>query len=271
MSGHSDLHTLCGQQVLLMTSDTPSPRTALQRRTGVTVWKQIADTLEREIRERQYLAAGSLPSETALAERFKVNRHTLRQALAALQEGGLIRIEQGRGAFVQSEWVDYTLARRTRYSENVLRNRLQPARQMLAGREEAATPPVAKALGLRKGTRVLVAELLQLAGDQPLGTATMYFPALRFAGLLERLAAGETVSDAMRALGVSDYNRVSSRITTQLPDEALARTLCQPRTRPVLQVESVDADAEGTPVKYGLTVFSGDRVQLVVNTEDVHG
>ena len=254
-----------------MTNPPLLPSPTLQRRTGITVWKQIADTLEREIRERQYLAAGSLPSETVLAERFKVNRHTLRQALATLQENGLIRIEQGRGAFVQSEWVDYTLARRTRYSENVLRNRLQPTRQMLAGREEPATPPVAKALGLRKGTRVLVAELLQLAGGQPLATATMYFPAVRFAGLLERLGAGDTVSDAMQALGVDDYNRVSSRITTQLPDEALARTLCQPRTRPVLQVESVDADADGTPVKYGITVFSGDRVQLVVNTEDVHG
>lgn len=257
-----------------MTSDTPLPSTSLQplqRRIGVTVWKQIADTLELEIRERRYQAAGVLPSETALAERFKVNRHTLRQALAVLQENGLIRIEQGRGAFVQSEWVDYTLARRTRFSENMLRNRLQPARQLLAGREEAATPPVAKALGLRKGTRVLVAELLQLAGNQPLAMAVMYFPAARFAGVLERLAAGETVSDAMRALGVADYSRVSSRITTHLPDEALARTLCQPRSRPVLHVESVDADAEGTRVKLGITLFSGDRVQLVVNTEDVHG
>lgn len=254
-----------------MTSDTATSRPPLERRTGVTVWKQIADTLEREIRERLYMAAGTLPSETVLAARFKVNRHTLRQALATLQEAGLIRIEQGRGAFVQSEWVDYTLARRTRYSENVLRNRLKPARQMLAGREESATLPVAQALGLRKGARVLVAELLQLAGDQPLGTATMYFPAPRFTGLLERLAAGETVSEAMCGLGVDDYSRISSRITTQLPDESLARTLCQPRTRPVLQVESVDADAQGTPVKYGITVFSGDRVQLVVNTEDVHG
>jgi GntR family phosphonate transport system transcriptional regulator len=251
-----------------MTPDPSPPARPLQRRTGVTVWRQIADALEREIRERRYQDAGSLPSETALAERFEVNRHTLRRALAALREDGLIRIEQGRGAFVQSEWIDYTLARRTRYSENVLRNRLQPARQMLAGREEVAAPAVARALGLRRGARVLVAEMLQFAGEQPLGTATMYFPAQRFTGLLDRLAAGETVSDALGALGVADYSRVSSRITTQLPDEALAHTLRQPRSRPVLQVESVDADAAGTPVKYGVATFSGDRVQLVVNMED---
>lgn len=246
----------------------PTERSPLQRRTGVTVWKQIGDTLEREIRERRYLAEGRLPSETTLAARFKVNRHTLRQALAALQESGLIRIEQGRGAFVESGWVDYTLARRTRYSENVLRNKLTPTRRMLGGREEAATRPVAKALGLRSGARVLVAELLQLTGEEPLGIATMYFPAARFPGLLELIAAGESVTQAMRQQGVDDYTRVHNRITTRLPEEGVARALCQPRARPVLCVESVDADEHGTPVKYGITVFSGDRVQLVVDPED---
>ncbi|MBI5256816.1 MAG: phosphonate metabolism transcriptional regulator PhnF [Burkholderiales bacterium] len=255
-----------------MTVEPSFPATAravLQRRSGITIWKQIADTLAQEIRDRHYLASGCLPSETALATRFKVNRHTLRQALADLQAQGLLRIEQGRGAFVQSDWVDYTLARRTRYSENMLRNRLHPVRQMLAGREEAATSAVAQALGLRRGGRVLVAELLQMAGEQPLGLATMYFPAARFAGLLDRLAAGDTVTQALQALGVADYSRVRSRVTTLLPDEALARTLCQPRARPVLCVESVDADTEGRPVKYGLTQFSGDRVQLVVDTADL--
>lgn len=257
-------------RVLDMTIDSSLPSSRGQPEQRENVCKQIADTLEREIRERKYTADGVLPGETTLAERFNVSRHLIRQALALLQEKRIISIERGRGAFIQSDWLDYTLGRRTRYSENVLRNRLQPARQMLAYREEAATPPIAKALGLRKGASVLIAELLQLADDQPISTAVMYFPAARFAGLLERLAAGETVSDGLRALGVDEYNRVSSRITTQLPDEALARTLCQPRTRPVLIIESIDADTNGTPVKYGVTVFSGDRVQLVVNTEDAH-
>jgi GntR family phosphonate transport system transcriptional regulator len=33
-------------------------------------------------------------------------------------------------------------------------------------------------------------------------------------------------------------------------------------------VESVDVDMEGTPIKYGETVFCGDRVQLLVNAGD---
>jgi GntR family phosphonate transport system transcriptional regulator len=118
---------------------------------------------------------------------------------------------------------------------------------------------------------VLVAELLQLADEQPLSSATMYFPAARFSGLLDLLAAGQTVTQALQQLGLADYRRAVSRITTQLPDDSLARMLRQPRTRPVLCVESVDTDDAGIPVKYGITIFSGDRVQLVADPDDAQG
>jgi GntR family phosphonate transport system transcriptional regulator len=49
-----------------------------------------------------------------------------------------------------------------------------------------------------------------------------------------------------------------------MPTDELAHLLRLPKTRPLLCVESVDADMEGVPIKYGETVFAGDRVQLVV-------
>lgn len=250
---------------------TPDPDTCpplLRQRSGVTVWKQIAAALEREIRDRRYAAEGCLPSETVLATRFQVARHTVRQALSALREQGLLRIEQGRGAFIQTTWLDYTLQRRTRFTENLLRQAQQPERQLLSAREDTASGPVAKALAVRKGTRVVVAELLQLAGRQPLGVATMYFPAARLGGMQQRLIAGEGVSEALAGLGVADYHRVRSHVTAHMPDEALAQLLCQPATRPVLSVDSVDADDAGVPIKYGVTIFSADRVNLVVGQHD---
>jgi GntR family transcriptional regulator, phosphonate transport system regulatory protein len=250
------------------TLDLDSNSSLVRQRSGVTVWKQIAETLEHEIRERRYATEGCLPSEPMLAARFQVARHTIRQALAALREQGLLRIEQGRGAFIQTTWLDYTLQRRTRFTQNLLRQAQQPQRQLLSAREHAASGQVAKALALRKGTRVVMAELLQLAGKQPLGVATMYFPAARLGGMQQRLIAGEGVTEALAALGVADYMRVRSHVTAHMPDEAIARLLCQPTTRPVLSVESVDVDEAGVPIKYGVTIFSADRVNLVVGLDD---
>jgi GntR family phosphonate transport system transcriptional regulator len=49
-----------------------------------------------------------------------------------------------------------------------------------------------------------------------------------------------------------------------MPDELTARLLKQPATRPLLCVESLDVDMDGVPIKYGETLFCGDRVQLLV-------
>lgn len=235
------------------------------RRSGVSVWKQIADTLTSEIRNRIYTETGRLPGEVELAARFQVNRHTMRHALAALQTDGLVRIEPGRGMFIQHELMDYTLSRRTRFSENLLRQGLLPSKQLLTARQMPAPDRAAKELQLDKGAEVLMVETLDEANDAPIGLATAYYPAARFAGLLEMLALGDRTTDILKHFGVQDYLRAQSRVTTQMPGDETARLLKQLTTRPVLCVESVDVDMDGKPIKYGEVVFSGDRVQLLVD------
>jgi GntR family phosphonate transport system transcriptional regulator len=235
------------------------------RRSGVSVWRQIADTLTKEIRDRAYADTGRLPGEVELSARFAVNRHTLRQAVAALQTDGLVRIEPGRGTFVQHELLDYALSRRTRFTENLRGQGLLPSKQLLTACEVVAPERALRELKLDKGARVLKVETLDEANDKPIGLATAYYPALRFAGLLEMLNEGTCTTDILKHFGVQDYVRANSRITTQMPTDETAQLLQQPVNRPLLCVECVDVDMDGTPIKYGETVFCGDRVQLVVN------
>src|SRR3990167_2939286 len=216
----------------MMTSERPLS-SAPGRRSGVAVWKQIADTLGTEIRDRAFTASGRLPSENELATRFGVNRHTLRQAVAALQADGLVRIEPGRGTFVQHELLDYVLSRRTRFSENLQRQGLLPSKQLLTAREMPAPERAAHELRLGKGDKVLMVEMLDEASDAPIGLATAYYPALRFAGLLEMLAEGTRTTDILKHFGVQDYVREQSRITTQMPNDETARLLKQPGTPPL--------------------------------------
>lgn len=236
------------------------------RRSGTSVWRQIADTLSTEIRDRAYTSTGKLPGEVELSARFGVNRHTLRQAVAALQSEGLVRIEPGRGMFVQHEMLDYALSRRTRFSENLQRQGLMPSKQLLTAREIPVPERALLALKLTKGAMVLMVETLDEANDSPIGLATAYYPALRFSGLQDMLTTGTCTTEILRHFGVQDYVRSHSRITTQMPSDETAKLLKQPTSRPLLCVESTDVDMQGTPIKYGETVFCGDRVQLVVDT-----
>src|SRR4051795_1608873 len=83
---------------------------------GVALWRQVADGIERGIAEGRFAAGERLPGETEIAETYRVNRHTVRRALAALAERGLVRAERGSGTYVEAPRLAYPLSSRTRFS-----------------------------------------------------------------------------------------------------------------------------------------------------------
>jgi GntR family phosphonate transport system transcriptional regulator len=246
----------------------PAAASALERGAGVAVWRQIEQVLASEIAASGFGESGRLPSESELAKRFGVNRHTVRRAMLGLAAQGLVSVEQGRGTFVQPGAIDYTIGRRTRFTEN-LREQGHLARgTVLSTASMKAEPKVAKALGLRTGTLVYRTESLHAADGVPLTYAYAWYPAARFSGLPETLErTGGAFSEALAEYGVADYSRRWSRIGSTLPDAEVARRLNINRQQPVLWVENVDVDIEGLPIKYGITHFAADRVQLYVEQD----
>jgi GntR family phosphonate transport system transcriptional regulator len=98
----------------------------------------------------------------------------------------------------------------------------------------------------------------------PLTFARNWYPVARFADLPEVLERTGGMTRALAEFGVADYLRKWSRIGSVLPEPEVARRLNINRQQPVLRVENVDVDLQGTPIKYGVTHFAADRVQLMV-------
>ncbi len=63
-------------------------------------YRQIADSLTKRIRGGELERGSRLPGENDLAHAYEVSRSTIRQALASLQEAGLIETWTGAGSFV---------------------------------------------------------------------------------------------------------------------------------------------------------------------------
>src|SRR3546814_2738511 len=100
----------------------------MRGRAWVAFWRQMAGTLEKDIREQVDEPGKRLPTEAELAERFSVDRHTVRRGIAFLEQEGVLRVEQGRGTFVQERMVDYRLGKRTRYHHNIQKPSRIPSR-----------------------------------------------------------------------------------------------------------------------------------------------
>ncbi len=61
----------------------------------------VADTLRREIAEGTFQDGQKLMTEESLRERFQVSRQTIRQAIALLEDDGLVDRQRGSGTYVR--------------------------------------------------------------------------------------------------------------------------------------------------------------------------
>jgi len=238
----------------------------LERGAGMALWRQIEETLAEEIGQGVYPPGKRLPTEAELAERFNVNRHTVRRAMAELAARGAVRVEQGRGTFVHEYPIEWSVSRRTRFSENIARAGRGVGGTLLRTLELPASETVAEALAIAPGDPVVLIERLGSADGRPISIGSHHFPARRFGGLIAAFRETGTITKALAACGVPDYTRKSTRVTARMPSADEARLLHQPQSRPVLQTEAINIDPQGVIIEYGVSRMAADRVQLVLES-----
>lgn len=68
--------------------------------------QRVEEEIEEAIRTRSLSPGARLPSELELCEQFGVSRSAVREALRVLSARGLVRIEKGRGMFVNEVSAD---------------------------------------------------------------------------------------------------------------------------------------------------------------------
>lgn len=228
------------------------------------IWRSIANTLQTEIAQELYRPGDKLPTEAELADRFGVNRHTVRQGLASLAEAGIVHARRGSGVFVAARPTDYALGQRVRFHQNVTASGRTPSRRITRLETRPASVAEAAALGLASGDLVHVIDGISLADGQPLAIFSSTFPAARLPELLTAMDAQNSVTAALATCGVTDYTRSETRLTAKLADGLQALALQIQAGSPILQSVALNADAAGRPIEYGTTWFAGDRVTLTV-------
>ncbi len=231
------------------------------------IWQSIATHLRDEIAAGQFAQGDKLPTEAALSARFGVNRHTVRQALSALAEDGVVYARRGAGVFVTQVPTDYPIGKRVRFHQNLTLAGRVPAKEILSLETRIATAVERKTLVLTEGDIVHDYEGLSLADGQPVALFRSVFPAARFPDLLADLQETRSVTAALQRGGVADYTRASTRLKAKLATATQALHLRIAEGAPVLHTAGINVDAGGVPVEFGNTWFAGDRITLTLEGE----
>lgn len=236
---------------------------SIERRSGVSLWRQIADKILHAIAIGDFTENAALPPEVALAERYGVNRHTVRSAISALVREGVLRAEQGRGTFVLSrKRLSYPIGARTRFSTGLQGQTTERHIVLLASSVEPASQRVAEGLGLPRGADVIRLETRGEADGRPVSRAAGWFEARLFAGIDAAMAETGSITASLARFGIDDYLRQSTVLSARHADAAdLADLDLQPGAI-VLVTVAVNVTPDGQPIQFSESRFPAERVEL---------
>ena len=82
-------------------------------------------------------------------------------------------------------------------------------------------------------------------------------------GIRDALQRHPTITEALRAVGVVNYVRRTTRVGARMPTATEGTLLRVSRSRPLLVCENVNVDDAGAVVEFGIARYPSTRVQVV--------
>jgi GntR family transcriptional regulator len=237
----------------------------LNRDLPVPLYHQVKTLILREIEAGRWRPEDQLPTEGELAERFKVSKITVRQALRDLADLGYIRREQGRGTFVQRPPVILGPRELTSFTGEMRGHGMRATSEVLEQDTIPAAPDIAAMLGIDGEDEVFRLKRLRLADGEPMGVQTAFIPAELVPGISHINFVNESLYDV---LGTRYNLYPSSAQETHIAfavgsDDA--RLLHLVPGSAVMAAERVSRLADGRALEYVQSVMRGDRYKIVLD------
>lgn len=215
---------------------------------------QIADALRDQL--GGYKAGEYLPSESALAEQFDVNRHTLRRAVDELVAEGRVLRHKGRGSCVLPQAIVYPLHASSAYSKTLEGMGFRSGAVLLARREREAKDDEIADLQLYTEETVLEIRTLRLLDEQPISLITHCF-ARRHLEFVHAYTGG-SMREHLARQGIR-LQRSSTLIGARTPNQHTALQLMMPRHTPVLSIRTLSCGSDGRPFELSRSLTRADR------------
>lgn len=235
-----------------------------------TLFHRIADDLRAAIASGALAPNAQLPTEPELMDRYGVSRGTVRSALAALSNQGLIVTAGRRGTFVRDR---RQLVYRPQEEFRPVPASPEMDQFMAARQAEGRKPsqtidvaivnppgPVATRLELADGEPVVVRKRVRSLDGEPWNTNDSYFP-LRLVDGSEIVTPSDIARGANQVLAELGYEQVRAldevHVRMPTPDET-HRLALGPGT-PVAVHVATGYTEDGKPVRVVVNVLPGDR------------
>lgn len=229
---------------------------------------RIAHWLEQLIVSRRLHAGDKLPAELEMAATLGVSRMTLRQALSAVENKGLLERRRGRfgGNFVAQPRFDFNLSGLPGFTEQMRRAHVEAGALVVQATTRSPAIAVRTALGLRRGEKVHEVIRVRSANGDPVTLEETYFPAAVFPELLTFDLKDSLYRVMDREYGMPPFSadEVIEPVSATAQQAELLRV---EEGKPLLMLARTTYAESGIAVEFALDYFRPDRTRITLHTQ----
>ncbi|WAM19383.1 GntR family transcriptional regulator (plasmid) [Rhodococcus sp. JS3073] len=234
----------------------------LQRAACTTLWQQLQADLQRRLAEGEF--AEVFPGELELRDEYGVSRSTVREALRALREDGIVTAARGRAPRLGGD-VEISQPLGAIYSlfESVEAAHLHQ-RSIVRRLDERRDAHAAVRLGLEESTPLIYLERLRLADEEPLALDCAWLPAELARPLLDADFTHTSLYDELAGRCRVRLTGGREQIHAVIPTAAQRRLLELGPDTAAMRVQRTGT-VNGVGIEWRTTVIRGDRFSVLAD------
>ena len=216
------------------------------------LYQLAKDGLMNYIRENGLESGVLLPSETQLCARFGISRGTLREAVRALEEEGVVRRKAGAGTFICSSTnqLQSTLNLNDGVTEMIIGRGMKPDTRDMKIEKFKASASVARELGLTPGDIVARITRVRLADGVPIANIIDFLPLTILPETFFHEYTGGSLYEYLEKMVGIELGNSMLFIRPTIADKSVARALGIRPGSLLMFLRQTDRDINNRPIHY---------------------
>jgi len=250
-------------QIRLMNRPQMQHPAPLYRSNGIPLYHQIQQRLLEQIQSGAFKPSEPLPSIQKIAARMGVSQMTVRQAVKALCELGVIYSKQGKGTFISRIKLERDFRQVLSFSEETRSRGATPHSRLLSFRIQIPSRETREALALSHKEKVFRLRRVRYADSLPMGIECSCLPVHLCPDLIETFDP-ETSLYQKLAEQYGIHMAVTKEVIEvgKVSDEE-APLLQVAQKSPVFLFTRLSFLESGKPVEHVKSTYRGDRYKIV--------
>lgn len=225
---------------------------------------QIREIIRSKIEDGEYKPGEEIPPETQLAKFYGLNRLTVRNAITALVNEGLLKRVQGKGLFVAGRLTERNLGKLGGFTQTTRAKNVIPGRKLLYRTRRPAGIKYSRILSVPPESELFYIRRLFLANNEPVSIEDTYIPCDVCPDL------GKVDLGVFSLYEIFGYHgivlkeaRQTMSLTTLSPKENHLLKLMA--DTPVLLFEYISYNTSGRAMEFNRSYTRSDKNRLVVH------